>query len=43
MVRVAITLVFALLVSASAWAGNWNSSSSSSFVTRLVVDSTRCC
>jgi hypothetical protein len=35
MVRVAITFVFALLVSASAWAGNWNSSSSSSTQEKL--------
>ncbi|NBT42441.1 MAG: hypothetical protein EBT20_18595, partial [Alphaproteobacteria bacterium] len=30
MVRVGITFVFALILSASAWAGNWNSGSSSS-------------
>ena len=28
MVRIIITFVFALMVSATAWAGNWNSSSS---------------
>ncbi len=28
MVRIVITFVFALMVSATAWAGNWNSSSS---------------
>ena len=35
MVRVAITFVFVLLVSASAWAGNWNSSSGSSTQEKL--------
>ena len=29
MFRLVITFVFALMVSATAWAGNWNSSSSS--------------
>ena len=36
MIRVGITVVFALLVTATAWAGNWNQGNSSS--TNLTVD-----
>ena len=35
MFRVVITFVFALMASSTAWAGNWNSSSSSSTQKRL--------
>ena len=35
MVRVVITFVFALMLSATAWAGNWNSRSSSSTQEKL--------
>ena len=35
MFRLVITFVFALMVSATAWAGNWNSSSSSSTQEKL--------